>query len=214
MENNDTIYMKRFGWAEKIPRKFTYGEAMEKERVLVKRAKHGDVDAFAQLYEQIYQNLYRFALYTLRNPQDAEDVVSDAVMDAFAQIGQLKKEEAFSGWMYRILTNKCNRKLREYYGQRMQTDSSVLDLAKEEEAESAASVRPSCSEWTNRPEEYMDVRNAFFELENQERMILAMHLFLGYKSKEIADFLKMNENTVRSQESRALRKLEKKLKGI
>jgi RNA polymerase sigma-70 factor (ECF subfamily) len=41
-----------------------------------------------------------------------------------------------------------------------------------------------------------------------------MHLFLGYKSKEIADFLKMNENTVRSQESRALRKLEKKLKGI
>jgi RNA polymerase sigma-70 factor (ECF subfamily) len=60
----------------------------------------------------------------------------------------------------------------------------------------------------------MDVRNAFFELESQERMILAMHLFLGYKSKEIADFLKMNENTVRSQESRALRKLEKKLKGI
>ena len=38
-------------------------------------------------------------------------------------------------------------------------------------------------------------------------MIISMHLFAGYTSKEIAELLKMNENTVRSKESRALKKL-------
>lgn len=50
------------------------------ERLLVKRAKRGDTAAFAELYGTIYKRLYRFALYTLGNTQDAEDVVSAAVM--------------------------------------------------------------------------------------------------------------------------------------
>jgi RNA polymerase sigma-70 factor (ECF subfamily) len=60
----------------------------------------------------------------------------------------------------------------------------------------------------------MDVRDAFFELADEERLILAMHLFLGYTSKEIAAFLEMNENTVRSRESRALQKMGNRLKGV
>ena len=53
---------------------------------LVRRAKKGDAEAFADLYREIYQNLYRFALYMLGNPADAEDVVSDAVTDAWMTI--------------------------------------------------------------------------------------------------------------------------------
>ena len=49
------------------------------ERLLVKRAKRGDTAAFAELYGTIYKRLYQFALYTLGNTQDAEDVVSAAV---------------------------------------------------------------------------------------------------------------------------------------
>ena len=77
------------------------------ERLLVKRAKRGDTAAFAELYGTIYKRLYRFALYTLGNTQDAEDVVSAAVMEAFENIGKLRKEDAFSAWMYRIVANMC-----------------------------------------------------------------------------------------------------------
>ena len=38
----------------------------------LKLAKQGDADAFGRLYQTIYQDLYRFALYTLKNPADAE----------------------------------------------------------------------------------------------------------------------------------------------
>ena len=69
------------------------------------------------------------------------------------------------------------------------------------------------------PEDYREVaaperiedgavmRTLFYELGEEDRMIISMHLFAGYTSKEIAKLLKMNENTVRSKESRALKKL-------
>lgn len=80
------------------------------EPELVKKAKKGDPKAFAKLYEQVYQDLYRFALYMMTHRQDAEDAVSEAVIAAYENISKLKKEEAFRGWMFRILTNICRKK--------------------------------------------------------------------------------------------------------
>lgn len=45
----------------------------------IKQAKSGDTDAFANLYRIYYTDLYRFALYTLKNPADAEDAVSETI---------------------------------------------------------------------------------------------------------------------------------------
>lgn len=39
---------------------------MKTDIQLIKQAKTGDVHAFARLYETIYQDLYHFALYTLK----------------------------------------------------------------------------------------------------------------------------------------------------
>ena len=36
----------------------------------------------------------------------------------------------------------------------------------------------------------------------------------GILSREIAQFMELNDNTVRSKESRAMKKLENKLKGL
>lgn len=163
---------------------------MEMNILDVQKAKRGDTQAFARLYEQIYADLYRFALYTLKHTSDAEDAVSETVTDAFASIRKLKKEEAFKGWMFRILYNKCKDKLKEYTKKTVEFPEDYSEQATKENLEEGAMVR-----------------TLFFELEEEERMIISMHLFAGYTSKEIAELLKMNENTVRSKESRALKKL-------
>ena len=84
----------------------------EPEPDLVKRAKKGEPRAFAILYEQIYLELYKFALYMMTHRQDAEDAVSEAVIAAYENISGLRSEEAFRGWMFRILTNVCRKKLK------------------------------------------------------------------------------------------------------
>lgn len=87
---------------------------MELQEQLVLRAKNNDAEAFAQLYQSIYKDLYRFAVYTLQNQQDAEDVVSDAVLDAYRNIYQLKDPMAFKSWMFTIVSCKCKKKIKEY----------------------------------------------------------------------------------------------------
>ena len=64
-----------------------------------------DTKTFAQMYETVYKDLYRFALCMMRNPQDAEDAVSDAVVAAYENIGKLKKEDSFKSWIFTILSN-------------------------------------------------------------------------------------------------------------
>lgn len=59
--------------------------------------------------------------------------------------------------------------------------------------------------------ECIQVRKLFFELADEERLIISMHQFAGYTSREIAEILHMNENTVRSKESRALKKMGEQL---
>lgn len=163
---------------------------MENYLQLVKKAKRGDTEAFAALYEEIYENMYRFALYTLRNTADAEDVVSEAVMDAFASIRKLRSEEAFRSWIFQILSNKCKDKLREYTKKTTGLEEALFETGR-----------------IQGPEEGVIVRKLFFELADEERLIIGMHLFCGYKSREIAEILHMNENTVRSKESRGLKKM-------
>lgn len=166
------------------------------EKGLVKRAKRGDVDAFGELYGMVYRKLYQFALYTLRNSQDAEDVVSDTVTDAFESIRKLKSEEAFSSWIFQILSNKCRRKMRDYYKDEVSLEDPEAD--KRQMQQSGLEV-----------EDAVDLKQTFFQLEGDERLIVGMHIFLGYKTREIAVFMDMNENTVRSKESRALKKMGK-----
>lgn len=166
---------------------------MERE-TLVCAAKRGDAAAFAELYREIYQDMYRFAYYMLHHSEDAKDAVSDAVTDAWATIAALRKEEAFKGWIFSILANKCREKLREY-------------TCRPEELTQELSGRLQAPQDISQAER-LYMREEFLKLEETDRMIIGLHLFAGYRTRELAEVLHMNENTVRSREHRALRRLE------
>lgn len=164
-----------------------------KEEELVRAAKAGDAGAFTELYQEIYRDLYHFAYYMLKHTEDAKDAVGDAVMDAWASIGTLKKEEAFKSWMFAILSNKCRAKLREYANRPGGLSEEISDTY-------------VSAEGVTTPEQ-LQLREEFLKLPETDRLIIGLHLFAGYKTKELAEALHMNANTVRSRESRALKRL-------
>lgn len=173
------------------------------ESVLVKRARKKDVKAFSKLYEKVYKDLYYFALYMMKNPQDAEDAVSETVLSAYENIHRLRRNEAFRSWIFQILSNVCKKKLKA----RNRRETFELQESKEEDR----------SESQRDYEEIIDVQNAWGILTEEERQIIALSVFGGYNSKEIGEMLAehgkpMNANTVRSKQSRALEKLEKILR--
>ena len=105
-----------------------YNYQKSAEAVLIQRAKRGDIKAFSELYSRIYVELYRFALYTLKHPQEAEDAVSDTVMAAYEKISGLKKEESFRSWIFTILSNHC----KSQFQKRRQADELDEDYPAEE----------------------------------------------------------------------------------
>lgn len=163
--------------------------AQPQEELLVKQACRKDTKAFAQLYSCVYKDLYRFAFYTLGNPEDAEDAVSDTVTDAFTSIHTLRNPAAFRSWIFKILTNKCKRILKSYTKRSLELnyDIQVSDR-------NYAVIQ--------------DVRDAFKKLSSQERLILSLTVFAGYSNEEAAKLLNMKSGTLRSAKSRAMDKME------
>lgn len=69
----------------------------------VTKAKAGDREAFGRLYDAVAKDLYRAALYTLGNPQDAEDIVAETFLEAWKGIHTIREEASFRQWIMRIL---------------------------------------------------------------------------------------------------------------
>lgn len=165
---------------------------MEIDKELVKRARERDPEAFAKLYGLISEDLFHFALYMLGNRQDAEDAVSETVLSAFAQIGNLRKPESFRPWLFRILVNQCRRKRKEYTWQTVPIEDSYFEPAPDRE-------------------EICDLHRALGRLDEKDRTIVLLSAVGGYNSREIGEAMQMNASTVRTKRAKAFQKLRKLL---
>lgn len=166
---------------------------------LVRQAREGDSGAFCALYKSVYLDLYRFAFYTMKHQQDAEDAVSEAVIKAFEKIGTLKKEESFKAWIFQIVINCCRRKLQQSGQGPMQGEEDLNGRQGDRVGQRRRDEEdPTLS---------LTLREALGTLSDEERMIIALSVFGGYKSKEIGEQLKLPAATVRSKLRRGLGKM-------
>ena len=78
-----------------------------KESEFIKNAQKGDKNAFCELYELYKNRLYRYAYYKLSAKQTQRTPFMDCILCAWQGIKQLKKAEAFSAWIFKILRSSC-----------------------------------------------------------------------------------------------------------
>lgn len=155
---------------------------------LIHSARRGDVSAFGSLYEQHATGMYKFALWYLKDPDDAEDAVQNCVLSAFRNIASVKKPESFRSWLFQILANACKDILRD---KQKRGDLSI------EEADAPVF------------DDYEDgsFTRMLSALNDEERRIVTLSVLGGFNSREISRLMKINENTVRSKLSRSLKKI-------
>ncbi len=161
----------------------------------VKKARAGDREAFGRLYDEAAADLYRMALYTLGNPQDAEDVVAETFLEAWKGIGGLREEGSFRPWIGRILSIRCKRRIGRYVRERGTLD--IDDYLEE-------GVPDTGSSWA-------EVLDAMGRLTPAEREIVVLSVLQGYTMREIAQTLGLPQGTVSSKLHRTLKKLRRML---
>ncbi len=82
------------------------------DNALVRRARDGDYEAFEELFDRHRQLVYRFAYQMVHRRDDAEDMVQEAFVRAYQNLGKYRDEAKFTTWLLRIVTNLCTDQAR------------------------------------------------------------------------------------------------------
>jgi RNA polymerase sigma-70 factor (ECF subfamily) len=137
----------------------------------------------------------------LANHHDTEDVLSISFTKIFRNIGQFENrgEGSFQKWINTIVINEAIRFLKSKKTMVFQEDETLLTLNASHEVSSDLID----------PEEVHQVLEA---MPKGYRTVFNLFAIEGYSHKEIADMLQINENTSKSQLSKARSYMIQKLK--
>ena len=160
---------------------------MTYEIMLAEKARSGSREAFCELYGIYKDRLYRYALYRLGDPDDAEDAVSECILEAWA-------------WIFRILYNCCMKHIRNAIGLRGSLESMA-----------AASRREQSSAGTSDLPLMIELAEALSQLSEDEREIVLLSSAAGLTSSEISVITGLSSGSVRSKLSRSMAKMRKYL---
>lgn len=161
--------------------------------VLVKKAKAGNPDAFTELILSYTQNLYRTAKAILMNDEDVADAIQDAILASWEKLDSLKEDKYFKTWLTRILIHKCYEIVRKNHG-----------VVYTDELPERAAEQENNLEW----------EEAMGTVDDKYRLILVLYYAEGFRTKEIAEMLKIPDSTVRTRLARGRDQLARYYKEV
>jgi RNA polymerase sigma-70 factor (ECF subfamily) len=187
------------------------GEPVSDESVLVDAARNGDVGAFEQLVRRYDRNVFRIAQHITQNREDAEDVVQDAFLKAFQNLGQFQGQSKFYTWLVRIAVNEALMRLRRRRPERMV--SLDEDVKTEED-----SMPREVADWSPNPEqlysqaELKDILSKTIQgLPPGFRTVFVLRDVEGLSTEETAEALNLSIPAVKSRLLRARLQLRERL---
>jgi RNA polymerase sigma-70 factor (ECF subfamily) len=169
----------------------------EMQRDLLRLAKAGDGEAFAQLYDDSIERIYRYIYFRVTDEQTAEDLTSQVFFKAWENLERCKSTGApFIAWLYTIARNA----VIDYY----RTRKNTVAL---EEASSLASEEPAPDEEIELQFETESLRQALQELTEDQQQVIILKFIAGMSTDEIAEHLGKRAGAVRALQMRALQAL-------
>lgn len=169
---------------------------------IIEKCKQNNRKAQLQLYNQYCDGMYIVAKRFLKDAADAEDVVQEAFIKAFAKLHQYKAEVTFGAWLKRIVVNKSIDFLKAKKQELVDLEEvhlKVIDTANDDKwlVDDAITVE--------------DVKAAINKLSEKYQYVVMLYLIEGYDHQEISGILNISEVASRTQLSRGKVKLQELL---
>jgi len=181
---------------------------------LVTRAAGGDRDAMERLLMQAQEVAYRFSLLVCGHPEDAEDVMQEALLKTYQHVARIDDPYAFRTWLYTTVRNACLMKRRRRVGEPAAFDS--LDAPADERGGRALAVADPAQPVEQRLiEGWMDtrLRDALRSLPRVSRMIVVMREIEGLSTRDVAAITGFSEANVKTRLHRARLMLRRRLES-
>ena len=156
-----------------------------------------------RLFHAYVKGMYSTAMRIVQQQDEAEDVVQEAFIKAFAKLSSFKEEGSFGSWLKRIVVNtalnKVNRRKIAWVG---------ISEEEHELADPESEVLIDNSVEQPSPER---IKQHIAQLPEGCKLVFNLHLLEGYPQKEVAGMLNISVSTVKSQYHRAKRLLKESL---
>jgi RNA polymerase sigma-70 factor (ECF subfamily) len=172
---------------------------------LVEALKRREPEAFERLVAQHGTMLYRVALRFMGQPQDAEEVLQEALLNVYEKIDTFDQRAALSSWLYRIVVNTALMRLRT----QSRRPEELLDIIEPAFTADGRHVR-EVSAWALPPEDSLLRREALEHLERAVtrlpvlyRAVYVLAEIEGLRHEEIATILGITVSTAKTRLHRA-----------
>jgi len=173
---------------------------MFSEKEIINGCIKNDRKMQKELYKMFAPRMYSICLRYAKSREEAQDILQEGFMKIYTKINQFSGEHSFEGWMKRIFANTSithyNSNLKYYYQD---------DITEIKESET---LHFNASDSDYSEEELLEVIES---LSDGYRMVFNLFAIEGFKHKEIAEMLGIDEATSKSQFFRARKIIQKKL---
>lgn len=174
------------------------------EQDLIRHAAGGDGDAFQALVKRHYQEVYRTAIYFLRERDLALDVSQEVFIRVYGHLKSFDQSRSFTAWLYHINRNICRNAIRR----KKKAITLFSDLGPITQSngfwDSGAQV---ADQEIERNEERQMLWQAIGKLGTKEQEALLLKDIEQYSYAEIAGILEIPLGTVMSRLYHARKKL-------
>jgi RNA polymerase sigma-70 factor (ECF subfamily) len=168
---------------------------------LVGRAASGDPEAFRTLYEDFAPRLYRFALFRVRTPSDAEDLVQRVFVKMIEALPRYEERGLpFGAWVFRLARNAV------IDFERTRRPQEPLDAV-----ELQIGDGPGPDELAEVTFERERLLAAIADLTAEQQEVVTLRFFGGLGPGEIAALMGKREGSIRALQFRALESLRRML---
>lgn len=144
-----------------------------------------------EIVEKYGDMVYRLAVNQTKNTTEADDVFQEVFVRFIRSIHKIESEEHAKAWLIRATIN-CSKDV--FLNAFRKNTTELVDMGFEDERQS-------------------EVYYAVLELPKKYRSVIYLHYYEGYSIQEIAEIMRSNPNTIKTQLSRGRELLKNILKG-
>lgn len=169
----------------------------EKLLLIVDKAKQGDNNSFNSLFTETYNDVYYFALKTVKDETIAADVTQETFVTIFQNINTLNDPVAYPAWSRQITYRHCLQYLkkqnREVVVEENEDGSNIFDTIEEDRTEFIPEENLDKEDFKKTILEMVD------SLPEEQRTAVILYYYDELSIKEIAEIQCVTEGTVKSR---------------
>ena len=188
------------------------------EEELVQGAKARSPEAWSEVFNRHYRQLYVYALSRLHDPSAAEDVAASVFLEALKSIDSYTyRGRPLLAWLYRIARNVVTDHIRSQGGRTGRKSGPARGLlhflgGRNEDGREMEPVAPASLDGLGGDAQRIDLKRALEGLTGEQREVIALHYFAGFSLREVAQLLGKKERSIYSLQARGLAALRRRLR--